>query len=303
MNTKYIPYLAILAAMLIWSFSFIWSKLAFETYQPFTILFFRLSIASASLAILAHLMRKLQKVHLKDFKFFVALTLFEPFFYFLGENFGLQRVSPGIASVIIATIPLFMPFVGLFFLKETLNRYNILGLLISMSGVLLVIIKPDLSFSADITGILLLFVAVASALGYSLILKKLTRKYNGYTIVVWQNLLGALFFLPFFLFYDFKAFVEIDVWNVNTLYVVALALFASNLAFLFYTRAMTSFDLKQISLFTNLIPVFTLIISFFVFGETLKWYSYAGIALVLGGLYIAERQNRKSQADANLTIS
>jgi len=289
LNKTY-SYLAIIFAMILWSFSFIWSKLAFETYQPFTVLVFRLSIAAISLLIFSIIIGKFQKIEKGDYKIIILLSLFEPFLYFIGENLGLQYVTASTASIIISTIPLFMPIIGFLFFKEQIKRNNIIGVLISFAGVLFVVINKDFSISGELIGFAFLFLAVFAALGYTVVVKQISNKYNAFTIVSWQNILASFAFLPFFLYNDLTHFKTIGIFQTNFIYILLLAILASNGAFLLYTHSFRYFKISQIGLFTNLIPIFTIITSFFVFEEKLDLIKYLGIALVILGLFISERR-------------
>ncbi len=295
-------YIAIVLSMLLWAMSFIWSKLAFDTYNPFTVLFFRLIIAAVSLFILSKGLGILQRIKKEDFKIILLLSFFEPFLYFIGENFGLQMVSASTASIIISTIPLFMPLLGFYVFNELVTRNNILGVLISVIGVLFVVINKDFTLSGEPIGFALLFLAVFAALGYTVVLKKVTYKYNTFTIVSWQNLIASIAFLPFFLFSDYEQFKEIGIFQSDFIYIILLAIFASNLAFLLYTQALKFFGVTKIGVFTNLIPIFTVITSFLIFDEKLDNLKYLGIALVIVGLLLSEKKkknynfSRKSEA-------
>ena len=289
LNKKY-GYIAIITAMILWSFSFIWSKLAFESYNPFTVLVFRLSIAAISLLILSISIGKLQRIKKQDYKIILLLSLFEPFLYFIGENLGLQYVSASTASIIISTIPLFMPLVGYLFFKEIIRRNNIIGVLISFIGVLFVVVNKDFSITGEWKGFAFLFLAVFSALGYTVVVKQVTYKYNAFTIVSWQNVLASFAFLPFFLYDDLSHFKEVGFFHSNFIYIILLAILASNGAFLLYTYSFKHFKVSQIGLFTNLIPIITIITSFFIFDEKLDVIKYLGIGLVIIGLFISENK-------------
>ena len=288
-NNKTLSYISVVTAMLLWAMSFIWSKLAFETYAPFTVLLFRLSIAGFVLYFVAKALNLLQKVKKEDFKIIILLSFFEPFLYFVGENFGLALVTPSTASIIISTIPLFMPLIGFYFFKEKVSLHNVFGVLISVIGVLFVILNKDLTISGSPLGIALLSLAVFSALGYTVVLKYITYKYNAFTIVFWQNVFASIAFLPFFLFFDYKAFITVGVFEYDFIYIIFLALFASNGAFLLYTFALKQFGVAKIGIFTNLIPTFTLLISYFVFAEQLSLQKYLGVVLVILGLLVSEK--------------
>lgn len=292
-NTK--AYFSIIASMIFWSFSFIWSKEALAVYNPLTILFFRLSLASVTLLSFAKIIGKLNKIERGDWKFFLLLSFFEPFLYFLGETYGLQRVSPTIASVIIATIPLFLPFVGYYFFKEKLTSFKIIGTILSFAGVLLVIVNTEMKINADIWGILLLVLAVFSAVSYTSLVNKLAHKYNAFTIVGWQSLFALIGFAPLFFIFEWKEASQTGwVWE-GVRPVLMLGLFASIFAFVFFTYSIKKLGITKAGVFSNIIPVFVSLFSFILFGERLLTINYLGVIIVVGGLFLSQVKKKPVQ--------
>ena len=93
-------------AMIFWSLTFIWFKIANEVYPPFTIVFLRLAISTLVLLLISWFAGFLQKVKRKDYKWILLMALFNLFLYFIGESLGLTMISSTLAAVIIAIIPL-----------------------------------------------------------------------------------------------------------------------------------------------------------------------------------------------------
>ena len=102
-------YGAIVLSMIFWSVSFIWTRVAIESFPPVTLISLRLLIASVLLYIVSKMAGKFQKIRKHDLKWFVLLAFFEPFMYYIGETYGLTMVESTLASVIVSTIPLFAP--------------------------------------------------------------------------------------------------------------------------------------------------------------------------------------------------
>ena len=57
--------------------------------------------------------------------FFYLLSFFEPFCYFLGESYGMRYISSTLGSIIIATIPIFTPFLVFIFHKKKISWLNV----------------------------------------------------------------------------------------------------------------------------------------------------------------------------------
>jgi drug/metabolite transporter (DMT)-like permease len=274
--------------MLFWGFSFVWAKIVFEYYHPITTIFLRLVISSLFLFIIVKLFRKKQKIQREDYGKFALLAFYQPFLYFLGESFGLNMVTSTIGSVIISTIPVFTPVVSFFTIKEKLSVLNIFGLIISFMGVLCMIINQDFSLDVPIVGVMLLFFAVGTAIVYGIAIKKLAVKYSSFTIIKTQNLLGALYFLPLFLIFDFNHFISVKPdWNL-ILALLQLAIFASSAAYMLFVPVVRQLGINKANIFTNFIPVFTATFSYILLSEIMSFNKLIGIVIVIAGVFLSQ---------------
>ena len=284
----FLVYILTLMAIAFWGISYVWMKVVFQYYEPITTMFLRLCLSSVFLFILLKIMGKNEKVKREDYLSFVVLSFFSPFCYFLGESFGLKFVSPTVAAVIIATIPVFTPMLGYFAFHERLTWLNILGFIISFTGVVIMVLDFEFRFSASPKGVLLLFFAVFSALVNIIFLKKLALKYSSTTIIKVQNFLGALFFMPLFFIFDFSYFITVKPTSEVIWALIKLAVFASTLAFIFFTISVRRIGIARTSIFANLIPVFTAIFSYFLLRESIDLSKIMGIIIVISGLLLSQ---------------
>ncbi len=281
-------------SMIFWAFSFVWVKQAFISFNPFTVVLFRLVISSVLLLITLKLINQLNPLKRQDIKWFILLAFFEPFLYFLGESFGLKVVSSTMGAVIISTIPLFAPIADRFFFKARITLLNITGILISFSGVLIIILEKDLSLNAPLYGILLIFMAVFAAIGYTVVLKKIPVHYNAVSIITYQNAIGIFYFLPLFLIFDLKDIEPTEIKPEAIWAIVQLAIFASSIAFIFFTNAIRIIGITKANVFVYIIPVFTAIFAWWLIDEPLTLKKAAGIGIVIGGVLISQIKRRSS---------
>ncbi|MDD2550617.1 MAG: DMT family transporter [Bacteroidales bacterium] len=290
MNKKLVGvYLSIIFATIFWAFSFVWYKEVLVLYKPISLVLMRLVISSILLFTVAAAIGKLNKIKRKDIKPYLLLGLFQPFLYFLGESYGVSLTSSTLSAVIIATIPLFTPLVAFYLANERITVMNFFGIIVSVIGVGLVIFHQGLNFS-DINplGIAFLSLAVVSAIAASLIIKKLTKKHNAFSIVAYQNLIGIFYFLPLFFILDYKEFVQVTpTWDV-IIPLLNLGVFASTLAFIFFTHAIKHLGVSKASIFTNGIPAVTAIFAYFVLDEKLTILKIIGILVVFFGLLLSQ---------------
>jgi len=281
-------YTAIVLAMVFWSFSFIWTRVAIHSFQPMMLISLRLLIASVLLFVVSKSTGKFQKLRRKDFKWFLLLAFFEPFLYYVGETYGLTMVESTLASVIVSTIPLFAPIMAFVVLRERIGLANILGILISLLGVFFVIYEPEGGFKANPTGVALLFLAVLAAICYATVLRKIPRYYNNMNVIFYQSLLGLIFFIPTSLLTDYSFWRTLTVSRESLVALLMLSVFASVIAFVLFAGAVRQVGVAKTNVFVNLIPVFTAIFSWLILDEMITRSKWFGIFIVVVGLFVSQ---------------
>lgn len=287
-DTKTPAYVSISLTMLFWSMSYIWIKIVYQCFNPTATVFLRLLMAAPLTYFLARLMKRLQPVEKKDKKYLVFLSLLQPFLFYLTESYGLKFVSPTVGAVIITTIPLFTPLAAYYFLKERLSPLNIVGLLVSFIGVLLVVLKGDFTLAASPLGLLLFALAVASGVAYTTSLKRVSGKYHALTIVTYQNFFGLLWFFPLFLLTDLGHTLNSEP-TLNVLVSLGLlALLPSTLGFILFAYSVKELGASRASMFGNMLPAFTALFAWLVLDELITLRMIIGISIVILGLFAAQ---------------
>ncbi|MFH2095260.1 MAG: DMT family transporter, partial [Bacteroidota bacterium] len=130
---------------------------------PVTTVCLRIMIATVFMILLTLIAGRYQKIARKDIRIFMLFALVDPVAYFLCESYGLKLSSPTTAAVIIATIPLFTPIAAAIMTNEKVTLLNFTGIIVSFTGVLLVIVTKDFKMTVAPLGLLLLFGAVLCA--------------------------------------------------------------------------------------------------------------------------------------------
>ncbi len=293
MKNLFRVYTGVILAMLFWGMSYIWYKEVYVYIDPITTIEFRLIISTLLLGIFSLAIKKLQRISKPDIIWMLLLAFFEPFLYFLGESLGVKIVSSTLASVIIATIPLFTPVVGHYFFREKISLQNYAGIILSMGGVLLVIYNDGSSNGNSLYGVLLMFLAVFATIGYTVLIKKLSGKYNPFTIVTYQNAIGSILFLPLLISWEWNDLVALK-FSLDMFYpLVKLAIFASTVAFLLFTTSIKQLGIAKAAVFANSIPVFTAIFAFFILKENMNLLKVLGIIIVILGLFLSQANQLK----------
>lgn len=299
---RLLPYIAVLLSMLIWSASGIAVKEALVALSPMTMIVIRFTLAVLLMLVVGLCARKsemfrLQKVDKKDLPLFILGGIFQPFLYYILETFSYDALSsPTIAEALLSTSPVLAPFFAAAILREHVTRYNILGIIVSTVGMLLLVLVGASDFSiGNPWGIACAFAAVSAAVLYTIVLRRIPPKYNPLTVVFYVQLSALVLFYPLCGFTDgisgFAHLAEVDTMQLwRSLAAVGyLALGASVVAFICFCYTVRVIGVTRTNAFNNVRPAFTAIWMLLFFGEQLPWAKWLGILLIIIGLFVCQR--------------
>lgn len=303
---RLLPYIAVLLSMLIWSASGIAVKEALVALSPMTMIVIRFTLAVLLMLVVGLCARKsemfrLQKVDKKDLPLFILGGIFQPFLYYILETFSYDALSsPTIAEALLSTSPVLAPFFAAAILREHVTRYNILGIIVSTTGMLLLVLVGASDFSiGNPWGIACAFAAVSAAVLYTIVLRRIPPGYNPLTVVFYVQLSALVLFYPLCGFTDgvsgFAHLAEVDTMQLwRSLAAVGyLALGASVVAFICFCYTVRVIGVTRTNAFNNVRPAFTAIWMLLFFGEQLPWAKWLGILLIIIGLFVCQKQTSK----------
>lgn len=289
---KSIVYALLAIAAIVWGISFILTKELFRTEEHitvFVILTFRLLLATVVTIPALLLFKKMEPIKKGDLKWFLLLALFEPFIYSICETSGVQLVSGSMASIVVATIPLFVPFGMAVAYKERVRALTLVGIVLSLVGLAVMLLPGGKeNLDANPVGLAWLMGAVLIAVLFTIILVKLVDRYRPFTITAYQNLFGCLYFIPFMLMFDGGSLPLLSYSGKMIVMLLVLGIFCSTLAYVFYNVGVAQLGASAACIFTNAIPVFSLVAAILIGQEQLTWSKPIGIAIVIVGVVLAQ---------------
>lgn len=294
-------YLLILLTVFLWGMSFLWSDRVLDQEVPvFTFIFTRMVIAATALSLFSLLTGKFQRIRKGDFKWFAAMTAFEPFLYFLGETFGLKITdSPTLCSVIIATIPVFSLVVGWVLFREKLSTLNRAGIFVAVAGVILFVLIGGSLHAKYLYGIAILFLAAIGSTGYTAICKKLADKgYNPFAIVTWQFILAIGCFLIPFLIWGAPTWTPKYIsWPVLWP-IIELAVLCSGVAFVIYAACVDKLGMTRTTVFLPLVAIVSAVAASLLGQDALHPLQFVGIAVAMAGVVMAQTSFQKGEKNS-----
>ena len=296
-NSKLLVYLVSVFAIILWGISYIWTDILIKLDIPvFYFVFVRILLAGIILFLFNAASGRVTRIHRKDLPKFLLLALFEPFIYFLCESYGLKETgSPTLSAMIIATIPLFSIVAGRLFFNERINIVNIAGIVLSLSGICLVVMSKDQIGENVVIGIILLVIAVLSEVGHASVTKSLSKNYCSQVIVMYQFLIGSVYLLPLFITKGLDNF-SMRYLSAEVLYpIFCLAFLCSSLAFSLWVSTIKSLGVAKSSIFSALIPVVAAIVAWILGHESLNVRQAIGILLSTVGVILSQYPFRKDR--------
>jgi drug/metabolite transporter (DMT)-like permease len=195
-NKRRLGILALIIANIIWGFASPIFKLALQNIPPFTLAYIR--FLGAALILLPFSLKKLEikKEDLGDLFLlsFFGITLNITFFFW-----GLKRAPSINAPIIASSGPVFVYLSSIIFLREKPHKRIIIGLILSLLGVLTIVGQPIIEngFNISVLGNIFFVFATIGAVGHIIFTKKIISRYSAITIAFWSFVIGAFTFLPF----------------------------------------------------------------------------------------------------------
>lgn len=288
-----LPRIFLVLAMALWASSFIALKLAFEAYDPMVVIFGRMAVAGVCFLFFAGRFKR-NAWRKEDLKYFVLLVSFEPCLYFLFETHAVRNTTASQAGMVTAVLPLMVAVAASMILHEKVTRRALAGFFIAIIGVMLLSMTSAPSENAPhpALGNLFEFIAMVCAVGYNIMLKKLTERYSPLFLTALQAFAGTLFFLPF-LWLPGTALPR-EFAMVPAFSILYLGIFVTIGAYGLYNFGVSRMPASQASAFVNLIPVFTVFLGWLILGEKFTPFQYGASVLVFAGVFISQERSKKT---------
>jgi len=142
--------------------------------------------------------------------------------------------------------------------------------------------------SRPVLGNLLEVFAMASACANIILIKKLSSRYNTWSLTGMQICAGTLFFLPGI---RYISILDPSIWTMKLVGLLFyLGICVSFLSFGLYNWGISKIEASRASIFINLIPVTAILLGWLILGETLNPKQIAATVIVIFGVFLSNRQ-------------
>ncbi|MBN2269074.1 MAG: DMT family transporter [Sedimentisphaerales bacterium] len=284
-------YLKLLLAALFWGGAFVAGRIL-KDLDHFTIAFLRFGIASVLLLALARKIEgKLVWLSGRQLLSVIFLGLTGVFAYNALFFKGLQTVEASRAALIIASCPVFIVISSALLLKEQINLQKALGIAMSVLGAAVVISRgrPLEVLKGGVgAGEFYMFCCVLSWTAYSLVGKAVMKDISPVIAVSYSATIGAALLCIPALASGMIASIP-HYTKTHWLWIIYLAVFATVIGFLWYYEAIKSIGPVRAGLFINFVPIFGMLLAFFILREKITLSLAIGAVLVISGVCLTNR--------------
>ena len=289
-----LPVLSILGAVFLWGSSFSAMRYLLMELSPFTVMFCRIFIAF--LFIIPISGKFIPKNYQKgDWKILLPMVLFQPCLYFLFETNALTFTTSSQVGIISACLPLMVAVAAWIFLAESIHNRTIIGLILSITGVVMLTLfqSGESRATQPVLGNFLELLAMVSACGNMILVKKLSMRYDTWSLTGMQICAGLIFFLP-----GAASLARADIGFFTPkiiLMLIYLGVCVSFFSFGLYNWGISKIEASRASIFINLIPVTAVALGWLFLGETLNMKQVAATCIVISGVLISNRIGSKCE--------
>ena len=293
-NKNNFAYLILILTTIFWSGNFIVGKAA-STYEipPFSLNFYRWFFAG--LILLPFTFKELveKKNYIFDnIVFFTILgvtsiTIFNSIVYY---SLYYTQVISGI--LMISTIPVWIIFISSILNIEKTNIFQILGVILSLTGVIFIITKADLNLIKNLDfnkGDLSMVVAMFSWAIYSALLKSKKYEISQISLLEVVIICGLIFLIPVYL-------IEMSMGNIiilGTPFYLTLAyvvIFPGLAAFFFWIKGISIIGANRAGIFLHLMPIMGAIMAMLIFDEKFMFYHMLGAIFIVAGITLSNKK-------------
>ncbi|MDN2664472.1 DMT family transporter [Psychromonas sp. 14N.309.X.WAT.B.A12] len=289
--------LCFLIATFLWGSSFITLKVAIDFYPPNFVIFLRMLITLLICLCLWRWVKRF-KYQQGDWKWLLIMSFAEPCLYYLFEGHAMQYTSASQAGVIVSCLPLLVAFFAYFLLQEKLSKNIVIGFSLCITGgILLSVVSPHTDHAPNpLLGNSLEALAMVCAAIYVVAMKHLLNRYSALSLIALQGLSGTLFFAPFLIFMEWPQ--QHDFYALMNIVYLGSAVTLG--AYGMYNYGLQRSSVLTAAAYSNLVPVFALLLSAILLNEVLTYWQWLSIFVVFIGIMVSKRHEQSVvEADLN----
>lgn len=285
--------LLLLLPPLLWAGNFIAGRAISAAVPPVSLSLIRWSIAALCLLPFALKPFLQDRRHYLAYRWHILGTAITGVAAFnLLVYWGLHTTTANNGIILNSFIPFLVAIFGYLFYRQTLSAAQLLGMLVSLAGVLIVVSHGDLQILLTLAfapGDLIIFLAMIFWALYTLWLKAIPAHINRTGLMLCQVLIALVFLVPLSVWESQTATIHLE--DTHTWWILAyIGIFPSVIALLAYSKAVTLVGSVRASVFIHAMPIFGSLLSTLLLHEVFQGYQLIGMLTIFSGIWLANKK-------------
>lgn len=291
--------LAATVAYIIFGFSYLFSKMALNITEPILLLCARFTVTFIALNVLVFTGVLKLNLRGKNLVGPILLGVLQPVLYFILENYGLKYTTTSFTGMVSSISPVFTALLGALILRErpTPKQWIFIG--VSILGVLMISMKSSAGANTTL-GCLCLIGAYFSGSFYSLLVRRMSRKFSAFELTYIMFTVGFVFFTGWaFVLYRGETFAMLGSALSHGQFIIAilfLGIGASVGAYMLVNYSLARLPVAQSAVFNSLSTLVSVLSGVVIMGDPFSWISATAFVLILIGVFGVNRFAAKSEA-------
>ena len=293
-NRKILGHLAALFTVMVWGSTFVFTKiLLLNGLSPAQIFVLRFIVAYVLLLFFS----MSRKSHhwmadtWKDELLMVALGVTGGSLYFLTENEAMNHTTTTNTSLIVCLCPLFAAaLISIFYKSQRLQPMQVLGSVLAALGVIVVVLNGHFVLHLSPLGDMLAFTACLCWAVYSLLMIRANQRYDVVFITRKMFFYGLASMIPYFLLVPEVPPLSLVLRPDVLINLLFLGCVASMFCFVIWNWAMKQIGTVTTTNYVYINPLTTIVFAWLLLNEKITVFFLFGTALILVGMYLADRR-------------
>lgn len=279
---------AMLLLALMWGLSIPATKLGLNSTPPLTLTALRYAIAVPFMLVLLIGKKSL------PWKAVPAVAMLGIIGIGLGQvaqTIGVSGASASVATILSATIPLFIVVFAAFRLKQPVTAIQICGVITAFTGIVVVAFENTTSnITTSLLGPIWILISAVAVAFYYVWSVELTSRYGTVVVLTWSTFFGLIAMIPFAGWENYHTPFTLTVTSFSA--ALYLGLIVSVAGLFLWLRILKNVPAPVAASVQYLQPVFGIIASAILFGDKIGTQFMIGVSLILAGLALTMRNRR-----------
>ena len=279
--------LAALGAQVIFGFSFMFTKIALGHASPLTVIADRYIVAFLGFSVVMLATGTKIRRH-KKIGLLVLMSILQPVLYFIFESYGISMTTSAFSSVMISMIPVVSMLCGIVVLKEIPSALQYVFTGLSVAGVAITALSGTSDGTVTPVGIVLLFLAVLSSVGYNVLSRKISAEFTALERTYSMTVTGLIVFVTIAVaenIHNPLAVISPFAVPEYTLSILYLGIASSVAAFILLNFANTHLPVSKTTVFSNITTVVSVIAGAVFLNEKISFQVIIATVMIVAGVW------------------